>query len=115
MTVIGKKWHNLSYSNCTVEFVMTSVNISLPEVLKDYVEEQVVSGGYGTVSEYIRDLIRQDQQRKAQQRLETLLLESLNSEPATAMTADDWADIRNTVRAKIVKRIGQDSIHGKGE
>ncbi len=43
---------------------MTSLNISLPEVLKAYVEGQVASGDWGTPSEYIRELIRQDKQRR---------------------------------------------------
>jgi len=37
---------------------MTSLNISLPEALKDYVEGQVASGDWGTPSEYVRELIR---------------------------------------------------------
>jgi len=43
---------------------MTSLNISLPEALKKYVEGQVASGDWGTPSEYIRELIRQDKQRR---------------------------------------------------
>lgn len=43
---------------------MTSLNISLPEALKEYVEGQVESGDWGTPSEYIRDLIRQDKERR---------------------------------------------------
>lgn len=43
---------------------MTSLNISLPEVLKNYVEGQVESGDWGTPSEYIRELIRQDKERR---------------------------------------------------
>jgi antitoxin ParD1/3/4 len=43
---------------------MTSLNISLPEVLKAYVEGQVSSGDWGTPSEYIRELIRQDKDRR---------------------------------------------------
>lgn len=42
---------------------MTSLNISLPEALKKYVEGQVSSGDWGTPSEYIRELIRQDKER----------------------------------------------------
>ena len=45
---------------------MTSLNISLPGALKDYVEGQVASGDWGTPSEYIRDLIRQDKERRAE-------------------------------------------------
>jgi antitoxin ParD1/3/4 len=43
---------------------MTSLNISLPESLKAYVEGQVASGDWGTPSEYIRELIRQDKERR---------------------------------------------------
>ncbi len=43
---------------------MTSLNISLPEPLKQYVEGQVSAGDWSTPSEYIRDLIRQDKERR---------------------------------------------------
>jgi len=43
---------------------MTSLNISLPEPLKDYVEGQIASGDWSTPSEYIRELIRQDKERR---------------------------------------------------
>jgi len=43
---------------------MTSLNISLPEALKEYVEGQVASGDWGTPSEYIRELIRRDKERR---------------------------------------------------
>jgi len=43
---------------------MTSLNISLPQALKNYVEGQVASGDWGTPSEYVRELIRQDKERR---------------------------------------------------
>jgi len=43
---------------------MTSLNISLPEALKKYIEGQVASGDWGTPSEYVRELIRQDKERR---------------------------------------------------
>jgi antitoxin ParD1/3/4 len=43
---------------------MTSLNISLPEALKGYVESQVASGDWSTPSEYVRELIRQDKERR---------------------------------------------------
>jgi antitoxin ParD1/3/4 len=52
---------------------MTALNISLPEALKEYVEGQVSSGDWGTPSEYIRELIRQDKERRLRN-LETDLL-----------------------------------------
>jgi antitoxin ParD1/3/4 len=80
---------------------MSTVNISLPESMKAYIDEQVATGGYGSVSEFFRDLIRQDQKRKAKENLETLLLEGLDSGTSTPMSAQDWEDIRLAVQGKI--------------
>jgi antitoxin ParD1/3/4 len=60
-------------------FVMSTMNISLPDSLKLYVDEQVDGRGYGSSSEYVRELIRQDRDR---QRLRGLLLEGAASAPA---------------------------------
>jgi antitoxin ParD1/3/4 len=79
---------------------MKTMNVSLPDPMRDYVDLQVQIGGYGSASEYIRDLIRQDRKRKAQEELETLLLEGLNSGDATAMSERDWQEIRQAVRDK---------------
>lgn len=85
---------------------MTSINISLPDSMKAYIEEQVNKGGYSTVSEYFRELIRQDQKRKAAERLETMLLEGLDSGSSTPMTQKDWEDIRQSVRDRLLKLQG---------
>jgi len=82
------------------------MNISLPDLMRTYIEEQVASGGYSTVSEYFRELVRQDQKRKAQERLEALLLEGLDSGNATPMTDGDWEDIRKAVLERVAKRTG---------
>jgi antitoxin ParD1/3/4 len=47
----------------------TTMNISLPEAMKAFVDEQVNSGGYGSASEYVRELVRRDQKARAQARL----------------------------------------------
>ena len=73
---------------------MQTMNISLPDQLKDFVDAQVGSGRYSSVSEYVRDLIRDDEKRKAQDRLEALLMEGIQSGEATEMTRQDWSDIR---------------------
>ncbi len=80
---------------------MKTMNVSLPDTMRDYIEQQVKAGGYGSVSEYIRDLIRQDQKRKAKEHLETLLLEGLDSGTATSMSDGDWTEIRQAVRDKL--------------
>ncbi len=61
---------------------MTSMNISLPEPLKLLVEEQVSKGGYSTVSEYLRELIREAQRRTDRQELKATLLAGLQSPTA---------------------------------
>ncbi|MFN0151875.1 MAG: type II toxin-antitoxin system ParD family antitoxin [bacterium] len=84
---------------------MTSMNISVPEPMRDWVEAQVRAGNYGNVSEYVRELIRQDQKRKTQERLEELLLEGMNS-PKSAMTKKDWAEIRSEVVRRVAEARG---------
>jgi antitoxin ParD1/3/4 len=73
---------------------MQTMNISLPEQLKDFVDGQVGSGRYSSVSEYVRDLIRDDEKRKAQEQLEALLMAGIQSSGPTEMTRQDWDDIR---------------------
>lgn len=77
------------------------MNVSLPDTMRDYIEQQVKAGGYGSISEYIRDLIRQDQKRKTKEHLETLLLEGLDSGTLTLMSDRDWTEIRQAVRDKL--------------
>jgi antitoxin ParD1/3/4 len=83
---------------------MQTMNISLPDPLKDFIEQQVSSGRYSSVSEYVRELVREDEKRKAQEKLEALLLEGIESGEATAMTRQDWADIRRQAMARIQAR-----------
>ena len=73
---------------------MQTMNISLPDPLKEFVEHQIADGRYSSVSEYIRELIRADEKQKAQAQLESLLLEGLAGE-TTEMTRQDWNAIRN--------------------
>ena len=75
---------------------METVNISLPEAVKQFVEEQVSAGVYSSVSDYIRTLVQEDQKRKAQETIEGLVLEGLNSE-ASEMTEVDWAELKQRV------------------
>ena len=56
---------------------MQTMNISLPDPMKQYVEEQVTAGDYSSASEYMRELVRADQRRNTKEQLERTLLESL--------------------------------------
>ena len=83
---------------------MTSLNISLPQTLKDFVEGQVETHGFSTPSEYIRSLIRDDQKRQAEERLEALLLEGLNSGEPIEITPESWERKRAQLVEKHAKR-----------
>jgi len=80
---------------------MQSMNISLPDPLKQFVDGQITEGRYSSVSEYVRELIRADEKRKAEERLETLLLDGLNS-AETGLSREDWSDLRASALAKVV-------------
>lgn len=73
---------------------MSSLNISLPQSLKDYIEEQVKQGGYSTPSEYVRELLREDQKRRTKEKLEALLLEGLNSGDPIEVSPEYWEQKR---------------------
>jgi len=79
---------------------MQSMNISLPEPLKDFVDGQIASGRYSSASEYVRELIREDEKRKAEERLEKLLLEGLSGDE-TKLTRKDFALIREEALALV--------------
>ena len=80
---------------------MPTMNISLPDPMKDFVEEEVSSGSYGSVSEYIRGLVREAQGRKANEKLHRLLMEGLSSGAPIEATPEFWSDIRRDVVARI--------------
>lgn len=81
---------------------MQSMNISLPDPLKQFVDGQIAEGRYSSVSEYVRELIRADERRKAEEQLEMLLLEGLQGEEAP-FTRADWQTIRREALAQLKK------------
>jgi antitoxin ParD1/3/4 len=82
---------------------MTTVTISLPESLKEFIEVEVQTKGYGNVSEYVRGLLRAEQSKDADARLEALLLEGLASGKDAALTKDFWRELK-TDAVKILAR-----------
>jgi antitoxin ParD1/3/4 len=77
---------------------MSTMNISLPDTLKSFVDEQVTQRGYGTSSEYVRELIRRDQDRL---RLRSLLLDGASSSPAAPADANYFDALRERVRGRV--------------
>lgn len=80
------------------------LNISLPDQVQTFVEEQAISAGFNSANEYVYHLILREQERVTQQeRIESLLLEGLESgEPVEA--TDDWWEQKRT---QLVKRFQQ--------
>lgn len=74
---------------------MTTMNISLPDTLKSFVDEQVTQRGYGTSSEYVRELIRKDQDRL---QLRELMLAGAASAPAAPADVAYFEGLRSKVR-----------------
>jgi len=82
---------------------MTTLNISLPEKLRGFVEEKIARGGYGTISEYVRELIRNDE-RSEQDRFEAFIAETYASGDPEPLTKKDIERARAEVRRRIAAR-----------
>ena len=74
---------------------MSTMNISLPETLKAFVDQQVSQRGYGTSSEYVRELIRRDQDRL---HLRDKLLARASSPPTAPINVAYFDSLREQVR-----------------
>jgi antitoxin ParD1/3/4 len=77
---------------------MTTMNVSLPDELKSYVDEQVSDGGYGSTSEFVRDLIRRDKDR---QHLRRMLIDGASSNPGPIADAPYFTSLRDRMRPDV--------------
>lgn len=82
---------------------MTTLNISLPEKMRSFVEEKIARDGYGTISEYVRELIRADE-RSERDRFESFIAEAYKSGAAESLSKSDIDKARSTVRKRIAAR-----------
>lgn len=97
------------------------MNISLPDEMRSWVEDEVKGGGFSSASEYFRQLVREAKARKAQEEqtrkkveLAALLIEGVESGAAQPMTSEWWADLLQEVDGELKKR-GSGSGLGAGE
>ena len=70
------------------------MSFALPESMREYIDARVRDGNYGNTSEYLRELIRRDQEQQAAARLRTLIADGLASGDARPVTDDVVADLR---------------------
>jgi antitoxin ParD1/3/4 len=87
---------------------MSSVNISIPDSLRMFVERRTEEQGYRTISDYFRELILKDQERESEARLEKLLLEGVNSGDPVEVTPE-------YIGAKLQRLVEQHANQGKSQ
>lgn len=87
------------------------MNISLPDEMRAWVEDEVKGGGFSSASEYFRQLVREAKTRKAEAEvarkkaeLTALLVEGIESGEAKPMTKEWWADLLEEVDGELKKR-----------
>jgi antitoxin ParD1/3/4 len=69
------------------------MSFALPESMRTYIDARVSAGNYGNTSEYIRDLVRKDQEEQAMKRLRDLIEEGLASGPGRRRSRADEKDL----------------------
>ena len=82
---------------------MATMNISLSDDLKQFVDQQVAEHAYTSTSEYLRELIRQRRREKAAEFLRQLIAEGLASGPATPIEPDYFDKMRERARKRAGK------------
>lgn len=81
----------------------STLNISLPETMRQFVEKKIATEGYGTISEYVRELIRADQSAE-NERFDRLIAEAYASGEAAPLTKAEIDEARRIVKERITSR-----------
>jgi len=76
-----------------------SLHVTLPPLLKRFVEKQVKTFGYGTKSDYIQELVRNEMKKKEEEKLERMLLEGLAS-GSKEYSEKEWKKFRKELLAQ---------------
>ena len=79
------------------------MTISLPDPLREFIESEVSTGNYGSASEFFREMVRERQKQKAHERLETLLLEGIESGQPIEVTEQYLKLRQRSLRDKLEK------------
>jgi antitoxin ParD1/3/4 len=78
-----------------------TMSFALPESMREYIDARVSDGQYGNTSEYIRDLVRRDQEAQSRKRLRDLIEEGLASGPGRRRTAADEKALLAIARGQV--------------
>ena len=77
------------------------MHISLPQPLKQWVDQQVQQKGFGTASEFVRDMLRRQQEQEVRARVDQKLIDALDAGPFTAMNKKEWQELRREARKRV--------------
>lgn len=91
---------------------MGTMNISLPDDMKEFIDRQVSERGYGTSSEFLRDLIRKEQER---QHLRQLMLDAVASPKVGEADAAYFKGLRERVAKKAAAKPAKSSRRAAGK
>lgn len=78
-----------------------TMSFALPETMRSYIDARVSTGNYGNTSEYIRDLVRRDQEEQARKRLRELIEEGIASGPGQQRTSADDEELLAIARGDV--------------
>jgi antitoxin ParD1/3/4 len=70
------------------------MSFALPESMREYIDARVRDGNYGNTSEYLRELIRRDQEQQAAARIRALIADGLASGDGRTVTDDVVAELQ---------------------
>jgi antitoxin ParD1/3/4 len=82
---------------------METLEVDLPDSMKRLAEGRAAEAGFGSVGEYVQELIRSDLQRRREERLEALLIEGLDSGPPIPVTPEFWEERKR----RLLEEFGQ--------
>jgi antitoxin ParD1/3/4 len=82
---------------------MTSLNVSMPDEMRAFIESRLAQEGYATPSEYLCALVYEAQKRNAKKALESKFREALENGPSTPMTREDWDSIEAEALARLAR------------
>jgi antitoxin ParD1/3/4 len=83
---------------------VTTLTISLPDSLKEFIDREVQTKGYGNVSEYVRGLLRAAQAKEADARLEALLIEGLTTGEDIPLSPEFWSELKRDAANILARR-----------
>jgi antitoxin ParD1/3/4 len=86
---------------------MDTMEFSIPEHFRAFVQTRIREGGFESASEYLQRLIEADERRQARSWLDAELQKGIENGPAEPMTAEDWESLRNEVRNRIESRVNK--------